>query len=120
MPLKTVGDYVAQARVLLQDIIAGPYRYPDQDLVDYLSQGMIEARRLRPDIMASYFRADFPDFTADTAGMLVEVPMDVMYRNALLYYVIGKAQLRDDEAEEDARASGFMNKFVSQFLTIQS
>lgn len=119
MPLETVGKYIAQARVLLQDLIA-PYRYPDQDLADNLSQALLEVRRLRPDAVAYYFRNDFPDFTVDTPGMATVVNMDVQYRNGLLYYICGKAQLRDEESEQDSRAGVFMNKFVAQFLTIQS
>jgi hypothetical protein len=39
---------------------------------------------------------------------------------AFIYYICGQAQLRDDEPNQDGRASAFMNKFISQMLSIQS
>jgi hypothetical protein len=46
--------------------------------------------------------------------------MDPMYRSALVYYIVGRAQLRDDESTTDQRASALLTKFVGQMLTIQS
>lgn len=117
MALDTVQNYVDRARVLLQDTIA-PYRYPDSDLVSALGLAVLEARRLRPDVLQSYLRTTLPDF--DTAHMSAAVPIDPQYRIAFLYYIVGHAQLRDDENNQDSRAAVFMNKFVSQMLTIQA
>lgn len=117
MALDTVQDYIDRARVLLLDQ-SQPYRYPDADLVENLNMGFLEIRRLRPDIVSKYFLTTLPDFT--TAQMSSTVPLDPMYRVALLYYICGHAQLRDDENTQDARATIFLNKFTAQMLTIQS
>lgn len=117
--LQTVGQYVAEARTLLQDRYA-PFRYADEELVDCLNIGMQEARRLRADLFiptnfaVSWFNVD------DTLDFDADVPMDQMYRSALVYYIVGRAQLRDDEATTDQRASGLMSKFTSQLLVISS
>jgi hypothetical protein len=47
--LETVGQYLEEARRLLQDEHV-PYRYPTDDLVDALNIGLMEARRLRADL----------------------------------------------------------------------
>ena len=118
MALDTVADYVRNARVLLQDTVAD-YRYSDTELVEGLNLGLLEVRRLRPDLMRSYFRSSIPTYTT-TSMSTTAVAMDPMYRVSLLYYICGQAQLRDDENSQDARASVFLNKFVAQMLTIQS
>ena len=113
--LTTVQDYVSQARYLLQDLVS-PYRYDDASSVTALNFGILEIRRLRPDLMRSYLRTSLPTYS--TSSLSTVVALDAMYRIALLYYVCGQAQLRDDETNQDARASAFLNKFVSQLLTI--
>jgi hypothetical protein len=117
MALDTVADYISNARVLLQDTVA-TYRYSDAELVGSLNLGLLEMRRLRPELMRSYFRTSIPTFSSTTTG--ASVPLDPQYRVALLYYICGNAQLRDDENTQDARATVFLNKFVAQMLTIQS
>ena len=117
MALDTVQDYFDRSRVLLQDEVA-PYRYHNHDLVENLNMGIMEARRLRPDLLRSYFRTSLPDYSTST--MNATVPIDPMYRVAFVYYICGQAQLRDDENVQDSRAAAFLNKFAAQMLTIQS
>lgn len=115
MALDTVANYIADARVLLQDTVS-PYRYETDELVENLNLGLLEMRRLRPDLLMSSFRSTFPSYSASFTSTTVAV--DPQYRMALLYYICGQAQLRDDEATQDNRAVNFLNKFTSQMLTI--
>lgn len=117
MALDTVQDYVDRARVLLLDQVE-PYRYETADLIEALNMGIMEARRLRPDLFKGYFRTSLPDFS--TATMSAAVPIDPMYRVAFVYYICGHAQLRDDENTQDSRAAAFLNKFVSQMTTLMA
>lgn len=117
MALRTVDDYVAQARVLLLDQIE-PFRYPTADIIEALNMAIMEARRLRADLFTTYFRSDLPDYTVDDG--FEEVPVDPMYRKAFLYYVVGHCHLRDEENTQDGRASAMMNKFVAQLTTLQA
>ena len=48
--LDTVADYVNYARVLLQDQVNSPYRYPDADLLMALNMAFPEAKKLRPEM----------------------------------------------------------------------
>lgn len=117
MALDTVQDYVDRARVLLLDE-TDPYRYSTLDLVEALNLGIMEARRLRPELFTGYFRTSLPDFSVD--AMATPVPIDPQYRVAFVYYICGHAQLRDDENNQDTRSAAFLNKFISQMLTIQA
>lgn len=115
MALDTVADYLSSARVLLQDTDATGYRYSDAELVNALNLAFFEAYRVRPDL---FLRTTVPTYTATLTG--AAVTFDQRYRTALLYYVAGHAQLRDDETTQDARASIFLNKFWSQMTTTQA
>lgn len=112
--LDKVSDYVTASRVLLQDTVA-PYRYPDADLVLALSMGILDARRLRPDLFINV--TTLPFFTAND-GTLVAI--DQQYRNAFVYYMTGMAQLRDDEDTQDARAAAFMGKFTAELVGLSA
>lgn len=110
--LATVADYVREARTLLQDVVA-PYRYTDPELVSALNMGVLAARRARPDLFLNV--TTLPSFSAVDATAFA---MDEMYRVAFVYYIVGHAQLRDEEDTQDARASAFLGKFTAQLLTL--
>ena len=116
--LETVGQYIEESRRLLQDEII-PYRYPQDDLIDALNIGLQEARRLRADLFLPLFELPWADPTKTTSPDLAKpVTLDPMYRSALVYYIIGRIQLRDDEPNTDQRAAGLIQKFTAQLLTI--
>ena len=117
MALDTVQDYIDRARVLLLDQVE-PYRYETVDLVEALNQAIMEARRLRPDLLTDYFRSSLPEFS--TGDMSATVPVDPQYRVAFVYYVCGNANLRDEENTQDSRAAAFLNKFIAQLTTLQA
>lgn len=110
--LSTVQDYVTDARVLLQDKVE-PYRYPDADLIAALNLAVIVARGKRPDV---FLEAAFvlPTFVVADIAAATAFDIDKQVRLPFLYYIVGHAQLRDDEENMDARASAFLGKFEMQ------
>ena len=124
--LDTVGKIIGYVRVLLQDTIE-PYRYPDVDLITALNAGFLDARRLRPDLFL-YSSTNVPFYSPvqELVGIPENPPVpsyldavidiDQQYRMALVYFILGQAQFRDEEDVQDARAALFMAKF-SQMLT---
>lgn len=111
--LETVADYLAQARSLLQDMVL-PYRYPDSDIVGFLNLGLLEIRKLRPDLMLAT-PTNIPSYSASSPSTVVAI--DPQYRVALLYYTIGQAQLRDSEDVSDSRALALLSNFTAQLLS---
>ena len=105
----TVAELVSRARVLLQDTVA-PYRYPDTDMLVALNDGLMEARRMRPDLFL-YTPNDVPQYSAVDA---TEIDFDDQYRNALVYFVTGYIQLRDEEETSEARAGAFISSFTTK------
>ena len=115
--LATVGDYVKEARVLLQDTRV-PYRYPDGEIITALNIGMQEAYRLRSDLFLGALDFTIPDFDPAGGSVLTQpVPMEKGYRSSFIYYVVGRIQLRDQEDSTDQRAGALLQKFVGQMLT---
>jgi hypothetical protein len=115
--LATVQDYVTAARALLQDTDSAAYRYENSEYLRALNMGLLEARRIRPDL---YIGIDDEDIQSFSVVDTTAVTFDVQFRSALLYYVMGQVQIRDDEEVTDARASQFLNKFAAQLLTVAS
>lgn len=101
----------------MQDTVE-PYRYATQDLVDGLNNAILEARRLRPDLMRPYFRdpESLPEYSAALPD--TKVTIDPMYRVSFVYYIVGYIQLRDEEDVTDQRASAFLSKFTQQILSL--
>ena len=110
--LSTVTDFVTSARTLLQDT-SETYRYSDNEILTAMNIGLLEARRLRPDLFPTTPTA-VPSYTIVDG---TAIAIDGQYLPALLYYVVGHCQLRDEEGTMDARAGGLMNRFVSQLVT---
>ncbi len=106
--LNTVADYISQARVLLQDTVNSPYRYADADLLVELTNAFPEAKLLRPDLFLTTQLQSFS--TNDNTA----VTFDPMYRVALVYYMVGKMQMRDDEETQDQRAAAFLSLFTQK------
>jgi hypothetical protein len=106
--LDTVQDYVTKARELLQDTVDSPFRYSTSDLLSALSISFNEAKLLRPDL---FIVTPLQSFTVSDTTV---VTFDPMYRIALVYYMCGMAQLRDDEESQDQRAAAFLNMFKAK------
>lgn len=115
MALDTVADYISEARILLQDAVQ-PYRYADTELVSALNMALPETAKARPDLFIG--QTSFQTLSATNTS--VAVNMDPMYRTALLYYVLGHTQLRDDENVTDQRAEAFFNMARAKLLTLSS
>jgi hypothetical protein len=115
MALDTVANYVAEARVLLQDVVP-TYRYADAELVSTLNLGIMTARRNRPDLFLSV--TTIPQFTVADITNATAFAMDPQYRVAFLFFMVGFAQLRDEEDTQDTRAAAFIGKFTQQLMTL--
>lgn len=114
---KTVADAVTEARAILQDNDT-PYRYSDADLVAYLNDGLLETRKIRPDLFRTYWGTGdaFPEFTSQDITDATDFPIDDMFFTPVVYFIAGTAELRDDEFTVDARAATLLNQFNTKLL----
>src|SRR3954467_15266306 len=108
--LNTVADYVAEARVLLQDKVP-PYRYEDPSLLSSINLTLGEARRLRPDLFV-FNRKSKGQIQAFKAVDATYVVMEPQFRLAIVHGLVGHALARDQEDYEDQRAPTFLGMFT--------
>lgn len=113
MALNTVGDYVTEARTLLQDVRA-PNRYASTELKAAIGYALMEARRLRPDLFPG---GAIPSITGTSADG-DPVAMDEQYRIAVLYYVVGHVMLREEEESVQQIARAYKQAFGSQLVSV--
>jgi len=108
--LNTVADYVADARVLLQDLVPD-YRYTDKSMLTALNVALLEARRIKPELFV---------YDIDVSGQVhafnavddTYVDFEPQFRLALLHGMIGHALERDQEDYQDQRATAFLALFT--------
>jgi hypothetical protein len=113
--LQTIGDLLAQVRTLLQDVdvSSGQYRYSTDSIITAFNQAMLDMYRIRPDLfLETGFRV--PVFTVTDMGVVITI--EGQYVPALIYYVVGLVQARDDEQNQDARALGFLKIFQQNIV----
>lgn len=105
----TVQKIVDRARFLLSDETA-PLRYSDDDYVQALNMGLLEAYRLRKDL---FLTVETPtEYSASAMTGAITFPLE--YRMSLVFFTAGYVQLADEEDTQDARATVFINKGTSQ------
>jgi hypothetical protein len=114
--LKTIDDYIADGRILLQDTIA-PYRYDDASLVAAMNVTLLEGRRLRPDLFIFHRQPDGSRGVQSFQGKDgTELRMEEEFRLAFLHGMAAHALERDQEDIQDERATTFMGIFNSILL----
>jgi hypothetical protein len=111
--LDTVGDYVSEARVLLQDTME-PYRTPSTELKTAIGLGILEMRRLRPDLFTFTALPAISSISADNMAVAVEPT----HRLPLLYFIVGHVGLKDEEEGAEGRANGFLGAFRKSMLSL--
>lgn len=116
--LQEVGDLVSQVRTLLQDTdntASSGYRYSTDSIITALNQGMLDMYRMRPDL---FLENGFviPVFNVGTLG--AQIGIEPQYISPLVFYVTGLVQVRDDEQNQDARASAFIKTFNQALLSV--
>lgn len=111
--MRTVGDLLAEARVLLQDTVP-PYRYDTASLVGALNTGLVELKRVRPDFFLSLgpLRQPVPQYTVPQ-DEAVQLPVPGMAMLPLLMFMVGYVQLRDAEGDSLARAAQFIQSSLA-------
>ena len=119
MARSTVGDVLNEAKTILQDKAGSERRYNDDELLECFNGFMTEVRAKRPDLfLALGLRNPVPVFTNAQLGS--PFPLDMSVYDAFVYYVVGRSEAREDTFSEDSRAVTFLNKAVSQLLSVSS
>lgn len=134
---KTWGDLLTEARVIIQDTVS-PFRYSDAVLRSKLNRGLQELARLRPDAFWDLFDRDDvivpevalvdpdppddpsnPQPVEQTTVLVTDpFPLPMQFYTALVYWVVGSAELVDDEFTNDGRAMTLLAQFKSMVVAL--
>ncbi len=125
---KTYQELIGEARDLLQDSVL-PNRFTDQFLTDQLNRGLQDIGRIRPDAYYNLFNQNnlnVPEVlisgTPDPATTEViwtdDVQVELQFYTPLVVYVVGSAELTDDEYTLDNRAGLLLSQFHSSIISI--
>ena len=114
---RSIDDLITRVRQILQDQAAEAYRYPTEDLVDALNDGIQETYRLRPDLFIGKFGDELPEIPRDLNDYTeVLFPLPALVFTALVDWTIGRIQARDDEDGNAQRAAAFMTSFAQKLV----
>lgn len=106
---RTISQLAAAVREVIQDRYT-PFRYSNSELAISVNEGMAEARRLRPDLFLGALSAGLPYYTANDFAEALPLPDE--YFSAMVSYVAGRTNLRDDEFSADGRAAILIGTFA--------
>ena len=113
------NDSIAQARINLHDETVASYRWTNQELLDYLNDGIRDLRSRRPDLIIGS-DLEITSFASLPLGGGGALPTTVIYiddlmRNALASYISFRALSRDTEDEGNVkRAADFLNQYTRE------
>jgi hypothetical protein len=112
MAKRTISDCIGRARALLQDTLENAHRYSDADLLAYFNDALYELKRIRPDAWIGQYGEDLTLYAS--SDLTTEVPFPSTYFAPVVYYIVGMAELRDDEFAVDGRAATLLSTFERQ------
>lgn len=105
--MATFQHIVDQARKDLQD--ADKVRYTDAELLQYAIDGVLEARRMRPDLFFGGYGTTTTSYTLAST-----FPVPATYEMLFTHYIVFRAEFRDDEYAVDGRAVAFLTRFEKE------
>ena len=126
---KTIDDVMTEVRQLLNDVGVGgsAFRFSQALLISYLNTALREVYRLRPDA----FIGNFTQGILNTYSTIVTyVPADFglnpgtpfpvddrLFFNPVVFYIVGRAELADDEFVDTNRAMTLLTAFGKQLTS---
>lgn len=123
---KTYEDVVTEARVLLQDTDSSSYRFSNTVLLAIYNRALQALARIRPDACYDLFTDNslsVPELveSAPGAGQTAWTDafgLEMQFFNPLVHYVVGMAEVTDDEYTEDGRAQMLLSQFKASIVSL--
>ena len=123
---KTYQDVVTEARVLLQDTDDTSYRYSDAKLLAIYNRALQALARARPDACYDLYSSgslNVPELveSAPGAGQTAwtdNFGLEMQFFPPLVAYIVGVAEIIDDEYSEDGRAALMLQSFKMEIMGI--
>ena len=110
MAHRSIDDLLVDARSILLDRDTTK-RYADADLVASLNMALDSLYTARPDAFIALFATGVPHYTVADLGLgtPTDFPVDGIFYSPCIMFVVGWAELRDEEYASDGRAATFLS-----------
>ena len=117
----TLNEVVDETRRILQDTVdtaPGGFRYENEAYITALNFGIIEMRRIRPDIFVGKYDQPLPKYTIAELDALPAtiIALNDQWISPLTAYMAGWIETTDDEFTVDNRAGLFLQRFTTQLM----
>lgn len=121
---KTYQDVVTEARVLLQDTDSTSYRNSNANLLAIYNRALQALARVRPDACYDLYSANslnVPELVESSPGSgqtawTDNFGLEMQFFNPLVSYIVGVAEIIDDEYSEDGRAALMLQSFKMEVI----
>jgi hypothetical protein len=121
---KTYQDAVTESRVLLQDTDSSAYRYSNTNLIAIYNRALQVVARVRPDACYDLYSSNslnVPELVESSPGAgqtiwTANFGLDLMFFTPIISYIVGVAELVDDEYTEDGRAAMLLQGFKMEVI----
>lgn len=115
MPQPKASDVIALARLTLNDRDADAYRDADDDLLEYVNDGLDHMFEVRPDLfIGAMTGASITE--GHQLALNADLPVPGRYRRVLADYVIFRAEMKDDEYAVSGRAAASLKFFEGRLV----
>ncbi len=129
MATKTYENLITEARTLLQDTDSAGFRFSNQVLLDILNRALQTVARLRPDSCYNRFSTTDPydlnvpevvesGAVSGQTDWTTKFELDFMFYPPIVHYVVGMAEMTDDEYTEDGRAVALLSQFKTSVVSL--
>ena len=121
---RTYANLISEVRQFTQDSEA-PYRNEDSFYIEILNRGLQEVGRLRPDALYDLFDANtlnvpvvLESGTPATGEVLTteEFQLEMQFYSPMFAFMIGMAEIQDDEFTDEGRAAMLLTQFRNTIL----
>jgi hypothetical protein len=109
--MATFQNVIDNARVFLKD--ADKVRYTDAQMLVYANEAVREARRLRPDFFFGTYAT-----ALSTYALSDTFPLPDEYSLYVSDFLVGRAEMVDDEYANESRAIGLMNRLRQGLIAL--
>tara|TARA_R110000772_G_scaffold3256_3_gene11757 strand:+ start:1239 stop:1568 length:330 start_codon:yes stop_codon:yes gene_type:complete len=101
---QTFQVVIDDVRVTLND--SDGTRYTSEQLMVYCNDAIQEMYRIRPDLQFGNYNNDFVEYVVTD-----DIPIAQKLQHLINYYVVFRAELRDDEYADGTRAASMRSLF---------
>lgn len=108
----TIQQVLDLARIPLND--AAKARYTDTVLLSYYNSAVMRAYETRPDLKFGSYGTPYTPVAL--GGLPGTFPMPDRFAQTVADYIGGRAEMKDDESANAARAQALMQMFVAELL----